>query len=170
MRYFPFAFFTVIVLLLSSCGSSKHISDFDEKQKVDIDAVSCLLSGLETVQTVTDEGELREIVEIETTVYDTSRLDSLSGTHPVLSKTKTTKTREKGDKKTSKTQKNANISATNEESAKINQVKNEKREVSATETKQPLYVSYILLGIASVVLVCVLAYWVFSKYRAEKLK
>ncbi len=170
MRNVSFIFFTAIILILSSCGSSKHVSGIDEKQKVDIDAISCLLSGLETVQTITDEGNLHEIVEIETTVYDTSRLDSLSGTHPVLSKTKATKTREKGDKKTSETSQKANISATNEESAKINQVKNEKREIATAETKQPLYLSYILLGIASVVLVCVLAYWVFSKYRAEKLK
>lgn len=156
------------VMLISSCGSAKQACVAEEKQEISGMAASDVLEDIETKLLSILESDMEENMTVETTVFDTSRFDSLSGKSPVLSKTKATKSKKKGSKKTSEASKKANISATNEESANLNITTENHREKSVAETKQPLYMSRILLGLAAVVLVGILAYWVFTKYRAEK--
>ena len=154
------------VMLLYSCGSAKQAYVSDEKEETSKVSASTVMESIETELKSILESGMEESVTVETTIYDTSRYDSVSGVSPVLSTTKATKSKKKDSKKTSETTKNANVSAGNEVTAKSNVSTEKHGEKSVAETKQPLYVSRILLGLAAVILVCILAYWVFTKYRA----
>lgn len=155
------------VALFFSCGSAKHAYVSEENVESSKVSASTVMESIETGLKSILESGMEERVTVETTIYDTSRYDSVSGVSPVLSTTKATKSKKKDSKKTSETTKNANVSAGNEVTAKSNVSTEKHGEKSVAETKQPLYVSRILLGLSAVILVCILAYWVFTKFRAK---
>lgn len=158
------------VALLFSCGSAKHAYVSEENVKSSKVSASTVMESIETGLKSILESGMEESVTVETTIYDTSRYDSVSGVSPVLSTTKTTKSKKKDSKKTSETTKSANVSAASDETANTVVSTEKHGDKSVAETKQPLYISSILFGLAFVILVCILAYWVFTKYRAKSSK
>jgi hypothetical protein len=119
------------------------------------------------------------VVIRETTWFDTSRTDS-NGVSPVLRKERVTsltrhgKRSDKGSEDKSNTegrQKNSATiknSAKTEESAASENRSETKKDTSTSETKQVAYLSWLLFGLAFCILMAVLAYWVFTKYRQRR--
>lgn len=167
MKDYHIVMATFISLVLCSCRSTSKVSDcLINETKVENSNQSLLDVTTETSNTSKEDSS--ETVSITIiTEYDTDKVDE-NGQSPVKRKTTVMSGKKKKSKSNTATEKKENISATKEESA--NQVKqeNNRREDTKAETKQPLYFSYILFGVAFVILMAVLAYWVFSKYRAGK--
>lgn len=167
MKCYHIIMVTFICLFLCSCRSTSKVSDcLINETQVENSNQSLLDVRTETSNTfIEDSSETVSFTII--TEYDTEKVDA-NGQSPVKRTTATMTGKKKGSKKKGATETKQNISATKEESA--NQVKqeNNRREDTKAETKQPLYFSYILFGVAFVILMAVLAYWVFSKYRAGK--
>lgn len=154
-------------LLFVACGSSRRASEnvsvdsASVSSQATIDAVSSELSR-------TEEHDSSDVyVWTITTEYDTSKADS-TGKSPILRQTESLTVKHSGKKKENDTKRNENISATKEESAKEFHGNTNKRENTRAESKKPLYYSYIIYGVALVILMAVLAYWVFTKYRAAR--
>lgn len=155
------------ILLTSSCRSTKSMTETVEKDSL-VQTSNLQVGASVITDSNTEEEDSMEVFTVTIiTEYDTAKADS-AGNSPVARQTKVLQTKRKGSKKGKETTTKQNISATKEESA--NQVKqsNNKRESTVAETKQPLYYAYILYGVAFVILMAVLAYWVFTKYRAER--
>ena len=166
MTIYCLAFFTV-ALLLASCRSSKTVVEEEKKDSL-VQTSNVQVDIQTTTETKTNEDDSTEVFTVTIiTEYDTAKADS-TGKSPVLRQTQITESKRKGSKKAQETTTKQNISATKEESA--NQVTQSKtrRENTKTETKQPLYYAYILYGVALVILMAILAYWVFTKYRAAR--
>ncbi len=161
------AYILVLVFFLGACRSSRHVSEvfstdtLSQSSKMSVDATS----AEESHTTETDSSEV--FVWTITTEYDTSKTDS-NGISPLLKTTKTLTIKRTSKKKEKETSKKENISATKEESANQVRTTSKKRESTKAETKQPLYYAYILGGVALVILMAILAYWVFTKYRAAR--
>ncbi len=161
------AFILVLVFILGACRSSRHVSEdfsadtLSQSSKSSVDATS----AEESHTTETDSSEV--FVWTITTEYDTSKTDS-NGISPLFKTTKTLTIKRTSKKKEKETSKKENISATKEESANQVHSTSKKRESTKAETKQPLYYAYILGGVALVILMAILAYWVFTKYRAAR--
>lgn len=159
------SFILLWVVSLGACRSSRHISEgfsvdsLSQSQKVTIDKASTEENDI----VVTDSSEL--FVWTITTEYDTSKTDS-NGIAPLLKTIRTLAIKRSGKKQEENTLKKENISATKEESANELQRMYNKRESTKAETKQPLYYTYLACGVALVILMAILAYWVFTKYRA----
>ncbi len=163
------AYILVLVFILGACRSTRHVSEefsVNSLKQSSKDTSSAALSEKSTTEE-TDSSDI--FVWTITTEYDTSKADSTDKA-PVLRTTKQLTLKHSGKKKKNETSKNENISATKEESANEFHSNNNRREDTKAETKQPLYYSYILYGVALVILMAVLAYWVFSKYRATRLQ
>ena len=148
-------------LLFVACGSSRRatenvsVDSASVSSQATIDAVSSELSR-------TEEHDSSDVyVWTITTEYDTSKADS-TGKSPILRQTESLAVKHSGRKKRNDTKRNENISAT-EFHGNTN-----KRENTRAESKKPLYYSYIIYGVALVILMAVLAYWVFTKYRAAR--
>lgn len=157
----------VVVCILGACRSSRHVTE-----NISVDSASqSSKSSVDAALTETSHTEETDssdtFVWTITTEYDTSKADS-TGKAPVLRTTKSLAVRYSGKKKKNETSKNENISATKEESANHLTRNNNKRESTKAESKRPLYYSYVLYGVALVILMAVLAYWVFTKYRAAR--
>lgn len=120
----------------------------------------------ETTQSV-QEGSSETTIIAVITEYDTDKVN-VHDNSPVKTPYGYLSHKKKGSKKNKETQKENNISATKEESANKVTNENNRREDIKAETKQPFYYAYILYGVAFVILMAVLAYWVFTKYRAAK--
>lgn len=170
MRKVQMLYVCFIVMMLASCHVNKHMAE----QASSVDSVSVSVTNT-TEQASTSVVSIREadsttlFVYTVTTEYDTSKADS-NGVAPVLKKVEAYISRMTGHKKEKDCQDNIKISATKEESANQVNIKNNKREYSKAESKQQLYWSYVLYGVALVVLMAILAYWVFTKYRATRSK
>lgn len=160
-------YLSVFVSFLGACRSTRHVAEefsVDSLKQSSKEMSSAASSENSTIEE-TDSSDT--FVWTITTEYDTSKADS-TGKSPVLRTTKQLAVKHSGKKKKNETSKNENISATKEESAEQFHKNNNRREDTKAETKQPLYYSYILYGVALVILMAVLAYWVFSKYRAAR--
>lgn len=155
----------VLVFSLGACRSSRHVSeDFSTDTLSQSSSVSANVASMEESHTAeTDSSET--FVWTITTEYDTSKTDS-NGVSPLLRTVRTLKIKRAYNTKKEDTSKKENISATKEESANQVHSKSHKRESTKAETKQPLYYAYLLGGVALVILMAILAYWVFTKYRA----
>lgn len=155
------------VLFLIACRSSRSASEsvsvdsLSQSSKTAVDVAST-----EHSRTVEQDSSDMYVWTV-TTEYDTSKADS-TGKAPVLRQTKSLSVKRSGRRKQNEKSKNENISATKEESATQVNKSNNKRERVKAETKQPLYCAYIIYGVALVILMAVLAYWVFTKYRAAR--
>ncbi|MBQ8709376.1 MAG: hypothetical protein IJ550_02175 [Bacteroidaceae bacterium] len=178
----------ICFLLLVSCGSVKkavkedidqtsHVeSSATEQEKVEINASSEQSAIAETTTSEQTNDSTETMTVRETTWYDTSKVDS-NGVSPVLKTEKQTsityhgrrnvKDTENKGRSNEKQQSSATVqnSAKKEESAESAKKSQIQRDVTATETKQLQYLSWVLPGIAFVILAAVLAYWVFTKYR-----
>lgn len=165
-QYVMFCFFLVI-LSVCSCRSTSKVTEnvVDETLNVTnsekVDDVTSVTSN-SVREDSSETVSLTFIIE-----YDTDKVDE-QGKSPVKRTTAALTTKKKGSRNDTKTQKEQNISATKEESAEQVKQENNRREDTRAETKQPLYISFILFGVACVILMAVLAYWVFTKYRAAK--
>ena len=168
MRHLSFILTVLLVIFLSaSCRSTKHLTE--EVVDDSLAQTSNVQIGVTTTtETTVEEEDSTEVFTVTIiTEYDTAKADS-TGKSPVLRKTKVLETKRKGSKKAQDTTTKQNISATKEESANQVNHKYNKREDTKAETKQPLYYAYLMYGVALVLLMAVLAYWVFSKYRAGR--
>ena len=124
-------------------------------------------SSFRSTSKVTESATNETTINAVITEYDTDKVNEHNNS-PVKTPDGYLSHKKKGSKKNKETQKENNISATKEESAnKVTNVNN-RREDTKAETKQPFYYAYILYGVAFVILMAVLAYWVFTKYRAAK--
>lgn len=157
----------LMVFAVCSCRSTSKVTEIVTDETLNVTSNE----KVDDVTSVTSNSVCEDSSETVTitvvTEYDTDKTDE-QGRVPVKCTIATLTTKKQGYKDETKTQKEQNISATKEESAE--QVKNEnnRREDTRAETRQPLYYSYILFGVAFVILMAVLAYWVFTKYRAAK--
>lgn len=155
------------VLLIVACRSSRSASE-----SVTVDSLSqsskAAVDRASTEHSRNVEQDSSDVYVLTITMeYDTSKADS-TGKAPVLRQTKSLSVKHSGRKKENEKSKNENISATKEESATQLNKSNNKREHAKAEIKQPLYCAYIIYGVALVILMAVLAYWVFTKYRAAR--
>lgn len=124
-------------------------------------------SSFRSTSKVTESATNETTIIAVITEYDTDKVNEHNNS-PVKTPDGYLSHKKKGSKKNKETQKENNISATKEESAnKVTNVNN-RREDTKAETKQPFHYAYILYGVAFVILMAVLAYWVFTKYRAAK--
>lgn len=128
------------------------------------------------------DSQYKEVLTItETTIYDTSSTENgIPKIKQTIKQTKVekfgsssnTKTRDTSETKNEETaltkeEKRDSTKSTkqyaNEENKERNVESDKKQTVS--ESKQILYIALVLFGIVLVIIVGVLAYWVFSKYR-----
>lgn len=168
MRILNFAIMLLTVLMLFSCGSMQKTVSVQEETNTTVKG-SETINGVSIFQeTKISDDSLEIVITTHTTVYDTSRYDSITGKSPVLSETESTSTKRKGTKTKEDKNTKEQVSATKEESTINNAKVINQRKESASETKQPLYYSLLLYGFAFALLICTLAYWVFSKYRAKR--
>lgn len=157
----------VLVFFLGACRSSRHVSEDFSTDSLS-QTLSTSVNAASTKESHTAETDSSEtFVWTITTEYDTSKTDS-NGLSPLLRMTRTLTIKRTCKKKEEDTSKKENISATKEESANQVHSKSHKRESTKAETKQPLYYAYLLGGVALVILMATLAYWVFTKYRAAR--
>lgn len=180
------------LLLLASCGSVKKVTkeDFNqttdivsstaEEKQVSIKTSSEQSSVTKTTANVQMDSRTETLSVLETTWYDTSRTDS-TGVAPVLKTEKQksithygkhiAKDTEKGSRNGEKQQSSTIIQdfANKEETVESTNKSQTQKDVSSTETKQLQYMSWVLPGLALVILAAVLAYWVFTKYRQRKI-
>lgn len=181
----------VCLLLLASCGSvNKAVKQDVERTTVtesstvtssqtNTETSSGTLSVTETTLHEQTDDSTETVTIKETTWYDTSKADS-NGVSPVLRKETVTSTTRHG-KRTNKGSEEKNNtedksqsstttknSATKEESAESALRSKTEKETSMTETKQFAYLSQVLYGLAFCILMAILAYWVFSKYRQRR--
>lgn len=124
-------------------------------------------SSFRSTSKVTESATNETTIIAVITEYDTDKVNEHNNS-PVKTPDGYLSHKKKGSKKNKETQKENNISATKEESANKVTNENNRREDTKAETKQPFYYAYILYGVAFVILMAVLAYWVFTKYRAAK--
>lgn len=157
----------LLIFSVSSCRSTSKVTESATNKTTNVvsnEKVEDISSV--TNQSVQEDSSETTILTV-ITEYDTDKIDE-HGNSPVKRQTATLATKKKGSKKNNETQKENNISATKEESANNVTNENNLREDTKAETKQPLYYAYIIYGVAFVILMAVLAYWVFTKYRAAK--
>lgn len=124
-------------------------------------------SSFRSTSKVTESATNETTIIAVITEYDTDKVNEHNNS-PVKTPDGYLSHKKKGSKKNKETQEENNISATKEESANKVTNENNRREDTKAETKQPFYYAYILYGVAFVILMAVLAYWVFTKYRAAK--
>ena len=146
-------------------------------------------SATDSVSTTTEQknesSENSETVTItEITIYDTS--DTAKDSKPKVSKTiRQTKIEKRGastssaqkgttnktstvvanEKEENKTKSESSSSATTNKRKETKRSTDKKQSVS--ESKQTLYIALTFFGIALAILACVIARWVFSKYRPK---
>lgn len=175
-------------LLLASCGSIKKSVKEDTDQTLNV--VSSTVgqgqatqdtsseSSIKTVTSTTEQSsdDTETITIIETTWYDTSKVDS-NGVSPVLKTenlTNITHNKKKSEKDSEgqsdseekkKSSTTVQTSVNKEESAESAYKNTTQKDSHVTETKQLQYLSWVLIGLAVLVLSAILAYWVFTKYR-----
>lgn len=162
----------IIAILLAAfflvaCRSTKHVTESQSVDSVSLSSKTAVDAESAAISHTEERDSSTTFVWMITTEYDTSRADS-TGKAPVLRQTKSLAIKQHGKRKNDDITTNEKISATKEESAKQLTRKDNKRESTKAETKQPLYWSYILYGVALVILMAILAYWVFTKYRAAR--
>ena len=181
----------VCLLLLTSCGSVQKAVKEDISQTSTVTSSST--ENRQTVTSATSESSQTQVSTTQeqvddstetvtvthTTWYDTSKADS-NGVAPILKEeTVTSKTRHgkrstKGSEEKNNTEDKSQSSststnsATKEESAESDLKSKTEKDTSMTETKQFAYLSQVLYGLAFCILMAVLAYWVFTKYRQRR--
>lgn len=157
------AFVIIIYLLLISCGSSKKATNeamISTSNAVTVTGESMV--NTETGTEVTDEYEV-VVVTTVTTNYDTNKTDS-TGEPVIESKVEKTVIKERGSNKSKQTNTTNNVSATKEENVS-GKVESENVVSEAfEENKQMKHAGDLAKGIAFLIL-AILAFWVFSKYR-----
>lgn len=184
------------IILLVSCGSSKLTSSekvrANETTKVSqgstVQASTTMSLGKErsTANSISTTKEREEVSSenSETTIYDTG--DTASNAKQKVSKTiKQTKIEKHGmslpiaqketTNKTSvevtKEKENKNTDTQSSSSATIDKRKESEcltdKAQSVSESKQTLFIALTFFGVALVLLVGILAHWVFSKYRRQ---
>lgn len=161
--------FMLIILccFMCSCRSTSKVAEQVVNQELAVESNEKLLDCTSVTSTTSGEDSSETVSITITTEYDTDKTDE-NGKSPVKRTTTVIKGKKKGSKNNTTTEAKQNISATKEESANQSTQENNRREDTRAETKQPLYLSYILFGVAFVILMAVLAYWVFTKYRAAR--
>ncbi len=161
------AYIVVLVFILGACRSSRHVSEVSVTDSLSLSYKSAVDATNTEKMYKQETDSVETVFWTITTEYDTSKADS-NGVSPLLRKTKTLTIKRSNKKRTEQILKNENISANKEESANQLHKKSNKRESTKAETKQPLYYAYLLGGVALVILMAILAYWVFTKYRAAR--
>lgn len=178
------------LFVFSSCGSAKKVvkQSIDQTSTetysntvqgtADVNVSTGLSSAIEAATYEQTEDSTATLVIKKTLWFDTSHCDSLGVTPVLREETVTSLTcHGKRTNKGSKDKSNAegksnsfatiNYSANKEESAvSTNRCKTEVAK-SLAETKQLAYTSWMLYGLAACILMAILAYWVFTKYRAR---
>lgn len=180
--------FLLCLLLFTSCGSIKknvkedvehtmNVVSSTTEQSVVTDSTSSESTVTKVTTTTEQTNDSSETIIIRETIwYDTSKADS-NGVAPVLMKENVTSITSNGRKTTKdcedqseseekkKSSTTIQSSANKEESAESAYKSKKQSDTSATETKQLQYLSWVLPGIAFVIIAAILAYWVFTKYR-----
>lgn len=160
-------FITLIFVagILSACHTSMDVTEEQHADSTSIitDSVVCTVVTTENHIEVADSSET--IVWTVITEYDTSRADS-TGKSPIRKTTQSLVKKSTGKKSKDNTTKGEALCAAKEVSAVKVTRNNNKRESTKAESKTPLYYAYTVYGVALVILMATLAYWVFSKYRA----
>ena len=184
------------IFVLVSCGSSRSLS----KEKVNEKVVSATRndsigettreknssiltestdsSNREKEEEKTDS-QYKEVLTItETTIYDTSSTETIkqtkvekfaSSSNVKAKVTSVTKNKETALAKEEKRDSTKSTKQYANEEKKERNVESDKKQ-SISESKQILYIALVLFGIVLVIIVGVLAYWVFSKYRRRSNK
>lgn len=167
MKWYNFVIVLLVCISMCSCRSTSKVSECVTNGTLKVTTNDKVLDVKSEVSNVAVDDSSETVSITIITEYDTDKVDA-NGQPPVKRKTATVTGKKKGSKKKGTTETKQNISATKEESAEQVIQENNRREDTRAETKQPLYFSYILFGVAFVILMAVLAYWVFTKYRAAK--
>ena len=184
-------YLSLSLLLLMSCGSFKKAVKEESSQVTSVTSSSTentqvqssVTSESQSTSVTTTSEQIDDSTETvtitHTTWYDTNKVDS-NGVAPVLKEETVTSTTRHGKRTTkgsderkesdekSQSQTNIENSATTEESAASVSTSSKTKDVSASETKQVQYTSWVLFGLGFVIISAILAYWVFTKYRQRK--
>lgn len=159
--------FFCISLIFASCGSVKHSSE--KQEHAEMTQKSYIAGDLSafSVCSLAFHTNNDEVSTFEAVFFDTSRYDSTTNTSPIAKIVRGERKKNEKGSGTASTNKDINQSYTQESTASKNTSVKQSREAAAAETKMPFYLAFMVCAGVLAVLVGILAYWVFSKYRGR---